>query len=69
MKTVKYSIKKSQEPNEFPFIVYFESKTEHGFNCGRIFKGTYEACEKVLKELLKKKEIKKNGKRNKKRCV
>lgn len=54
LKKVKYTIKQSQEPTkEEPYIVFFESSTKRGFNCGKIFGGTRQECQEVLDELTK----------------
>lgn len=58
----KKLIKKEQcfivEPSKEPegnkdYIVVYESETDKGFGCGRIFKGTEKECRKLAKELNK----------------
>ena len=46
----KYKIEKSKEPVDGKnYIVVFESETLSGFNYQRVFKGTYEECQKMKK--------------------
>lgn len=46
----KYKIELSKEPkDDKKYIVVFESQTLAGYNCQRVFKGTYKECQKMKK--------------------
>jgi len=49
---LKYKIVQSNEPDdEGTHIILMESHTKHGYNSGRIFKGTKQECVEKKKEL------------------
>ena len=51
-----YIVEPSNEPEgNKDYVVIYESETEKGFGCGRVFKGTEKECNKLAKELNKSK--------------
>ena len=55
-----YVVEPSNEPEgENKYIVVYESETEKGFGCGRVFKGTFKECHTLAKKLNKVKGDKK----------
>ena len=50
MKKANYSIKKHKQLGEY--VVWKESKTEHGFGVKGVFQGTKQECQEYLEKLL-----------------
>lgn len=47
-----YKIEKSQYPvDDKKYIVVMYSETQNGYNCGRVYKGTYRECHDYKKRL------------------
>jgi hypothetical protein len=46
---VKYTIQKHKQLGEY--VVWQETKTEHGYGNKRIFKGTKQECQEYLEKL------------------
>ena len=62
--TKKYEVCKSNKPNqEGEYIVLATITSEHGCNCGRVFKGSEEECEQKAKEYREREKERKKDER------
>lgn len=51
-KKIIYKVQKSKYPeDDKKYIVIYESETERGYGCGRLFKGTLTECKNFKKEM------------------
>lgn len=51
-KKISYKIQKSKYPDETnKYIVIYESESERGYGCGRLFKGTQQQCKEYKEGL------------------
>lgn len=54
----KYYVEKSKEPNDNgKYILFHEVKSLRGYNCQRVFKGSFKQCHIEKKKLEKKWEM------------
>lgn len=61
----RYKVIKSGEPeDDKTHIVVYESETLRGYNCQRVFKGSYQKCHKI-KDALEKRMLQCKRKRKK----
>lgn len=50
----RYRVVKSREPeDDKTHIVVYESESLRGYNCQRVFKGSYQKCQKIKDALEK----------------
>lgn len=51
-KKITYKVQKSKYPDGInKYIVIYESESDHGYGCGRLFKGTQQQCKEYKEEL------------------